>query len=167
MKTTAYSVALISSLIAAVNAAVAPRQACPAVVVDDTPITADATAVSGLQLGNATPINAAGIGSSAHPWKPLSWSSTESTTTWESSSGYLTAEATSDYSETSDFLACKPITSYTGLLAPKVQWLLFLNPGNTIPTVSDDTLSNANLATCVQTKLYYAGPSSLSGGSGW
>ncbi|KAG8930432.1 hypothetical protein FRC00_001126, partial [Tulasnella sp. 408] len=99
------------------------------------------------------------IGSSTTARKPLSWSSTSSTT-WKSSGGYLTAAATSSYAETSDFLACKPITPYKNIGSPSVQWLLFLNPSGTVPTASDDTLSNANISTCVSTKLYYSGPSS-------
>ncbi|KIO22872.1 hypothetical protein M407DRAFT_27599 [Tulasnella calospora MUT 4182] len=187
MKTTAYSLALISSLIATANASAVPRQTCTGITPPLPAITADGTGVSGLQLGNDHPISAAGtgsgiltttgytgwnfgtgglgtpwcptsrwlnIGSSTHPWKPLTWSSTQSTTTWETGYGvYLTAAATSAYSETSDFLACKPITPSTSIGAPSVQWLLFLLTSDTLPTATDDTLSNANISTCVKTKL--------------
>ncbi|KAG8932898.1 hypothetical protein FRC01_011773 [Tulasnella sp. 417] len=188
MKTAAYSLALISSLVASGRPSAVPRQYCPDVIVPTPPITADGTGVSGLELGNGTPISAIGqgpailttngyegwnfgagglgtpwcptsrwlnIGSSTHPWKPLSWSSTQSTTTWEAGYGvYLTAAATSDYPETSNFLACKPINPSTSIGAPSVQWLLFLLTSDTLPTASDDTLSNANISTCVKTKLF-------------
>ncbi|KAG8932899.1 hypothetical protein FRC01_011774 [Tulasnella sp. 417] len=195
MKITAYSFALICSLVATANAFAVARQNCPDVIVPTPAITADGTGVEGLELYSATPVSAIGggaavlstsgykgwsfangagglgtpwcptsrwlnIGSSTHPWKPLSWSSTQSTTTWEAGYGeYLTAAATSDYPETSDYLACKPIKPSTSIGAPKVQWLLFLLTSDTLPTVSDDTLSNANISTCVKTKLTMSGVS--------
>ncbi|KAG8972403.1 hypothetical protein FRC05_010114 [Tulasnella sp. 425] len=188
MKSAAYSLALISSLAVTVASSAVPRQACPDIIVPTPAITADGTGVSGLELGNSTPVSAIGggtailttsgyagwnfgagglgtpwcptsrwlnIGSSTHPWKPLTWSSTLSTTTWEAGYGvYLTAAATSAYPETSNFFACKPIKPSTSIGAPKVQWLVFLNTGGTLPTVTDDTLANANITTCVATKLF-------------
>ncbi|KIO22034.1 hypothetical protein M407DRAFT_28384 [Tulasnella calospora MUT 4182] len=86
------------------------------------------------------------------PWKKLVWGSTQQTTTWKA--GYnldLTAKKTASYNETSTFLACPPNHE---TFAPEMYVFLLTDASVALPTVTDDTLGEVNVASCVKTKLH-------------
>ncbi|KIO22873.1 hypothetical protein M407DRAFT_9706 [Tulasnella calospora MUT 4182] len=66
MKTAAYSLVLISSLVATAHGSAVPRQFCPDVIVPTPAITADGTGVSGLEVGSGSIISTAGQGITFH-----------------------------------------------------------------------------------------------------
>ncbi|KAG8937857.1 hypothetical protein FRC00_013463 [Tulasnella sp. 408] len=157
---------------------------CPAVVMPTPPVVAvpSGTPVYGLQLSNqggiATLTKAGlkagwnfasgGLGypwcptsswlniiDSIRPWKPLVWGSSQSTTTWNAGyTQYLTANATKTYSESSDFLACKPLNLTAAEFAAAPRWTLFLLTDGIVPTATDETLEKVEVQSCVKTKLF-------------
>ncbi|KAG8892092.1 hypothetical protein FRB99_002964 [Tulasnella sp. 403] len=93
---------------------------------------------------------------STHPWSRLLWEKTQKTATWIAGyNAYLAVNTTADASKTSNFLACQPITPVTSTpadVAKAPYWTLL--SGNVPPVISDDTLSNVVVESCVITKLY-------------
>ncbi|KIO22877.1 hypothetical protein M407DRAFT_27604 [Tulasnella calospora MUT 4182] len=87
-----------------------------------------------------------------HAWKRLVWGSSQVTTTWKA--GYdsdLTAKKTAAYSQTSTFLACDP--NYP-TFAPEKFVFLLTDSSIALPLVTDATLGNVNVASCVKTTLH-------------
>ncbi|KAG8947485.1 hypothetical protein FRC04_010666 [Tulasnella sp. 424] len=157
---------------------------CPAVVMPTPPVVAypSGTAVFGLELSNQggiATLTQAGLHSgwnfgngglgypwcptsswlnivnSIRPWKPLVWGAPQSTTTWKAGySKYLTANATNTYSESDDFLACKPLAITASEFSKAPKWTLFLLTDGILPTASDETLDKVEVQSCVKTKLF-------------
>ncbi|KAG8972404.1 hypothetical protein FRC05_010115 [Tulasnella sp. 425] len=95
------------------------------------------------------------IVNSIRPWKPLVWGAPQSTTTWKAGySKYLTANATNTYSESDDFLACKPLAITASEFSKAPKWTLFLLTDGILPTASDETLDKVEVQSCVKTKLF-------------
>ncbi|KAG8937856.1 hypothetical protein FRC00_013462 [Tulasnella sp. 408] len=95
---------------------------------------------------------------SIRPWKPLVFSYSQVTTTWNAGySKYLTANATKTYSESSDFLACRPLSLTDAEFAAAPQWTVFLLTDGAIPSATDETLEKVNVQSCVKTKLWIKG----------
>ncbi|KAG8937858.1 hypothetical protein FRC00_013464 [Tulasnella sp. 408] len=157
---------------------------CPAVIMPTPPVVAlpSGTLVYGLELSNqggVATLTKAGLESgwnfgngglgypwcptsswlnivdSIRPWKPLVWSSSQSTKTWKAGySQYLTATATNTYSESSDFLACKPLSLTAAEFTAAPKWTLFLLTDGILPTATDETLAKVDYQSCVKTKLF-------------
>ncbi|KAG8932896.1 hypothetical protein FRC01_011771 [Tulasnella sp. 417] len=157
---------------------------CPAVIMPTPPVVAypSGTAVFGLELSNqggVATLTKAGLESgwnfgngglgypwcptsswlnivdSIRPWKPLVWGSSQSTTTWKTGySKYLTANATAAYSESDDFLACRPLSLTAAEFAASPKWTLFLLTDGILPTATDETLAKVSVQSCVKTKLF-------------
>ncbi|KAG9019331.1 hypothetical protein FRB90_003737 [Tulasnella sp. 427] len=92
------------------------------------------------------------IGTANSPRKPLYWTTTEITTSWDAAYfKNITAKATSRYSATSSFLACqprKPAKSNSGI------WTLYLlTDGSTGPT-GPAPLYDVAVETCAETQLF-------------
>ncbi|KIO17190.1 hypothetical protein M407DRAFT_229061, partial [Tulasnella calospora MUT 4182] len=178
-----FSATLVSSVFAftsLVNATVY----CPAVVMPTPPVVAypSGTEVFGLELSNQggiATLTKAGLESgwsfgngglgypwcptstwlnivdSIRPWKPLVWGKSQVTTTWKAGySKYLTANATTAYSESSDFLACKPLSLTSAEFAAAPKWTVFLLTDGILPTATDETLAKVEVQSCVKTKLF-------------
>ncbi|KAG9021035.1 hypothetical protein FS837_007670 [Tulasnella sp. UAMH 9824] len=95
---------------------------------------------------------------SIRPWKPLVFSYLQTTTTWNAGyNEYLTANATKTYSESSNFLACMPLSLTDAEFAAAPKWTVFLLTDGIIPTATDETLEKVNVQSCVKTKLLIKG----------
>ncbi|KAG8932900.1 hypothetical protein FRC01_011775 [Tulasnella sp. 417] len=88
------------------------------------------------------------IGSSNGPRKPLYWSPTRITTSWDAAYfKNVTAKATSEYSSTSTFLACQSKKFATGT------WKLYLLTDDTPGPSGSVPLYDVEVETCAQTQL--------------
>ncbi|KIO22871.1 hypothetical protein M407DRAFT_27598 [Tulasnella calospora MUT 4182] len=92
------------------------------------------------------------IGSSNGPRKPLYWTPTEVTTSWDAAYfKNVTAKATSSYNSTSTFLACqskKPVTSTSK------PWKLYLLTDDTPAPSGAVPLYDVEVETCAKTQLF-------------
>lgn len=80
------------------------------------------------------------------------WGSNQVTTTWKAGfDSDLTAKKTATYSQTSTFLACDH--NYPTFAPEKVVFLL-TDSTVALPTVTDSTLGEINVSSCVKTKLH-------------
>ncbi|KAG8903216.1 hypothetical protein FRB99_003596 [Tulasnella sp. 403] len=80
---------------------------------------------------------------SSSSWKPLEWTSNQTTATWTAAiGGYLTANATATYAQSDDFMACCPPNA-----GQFPAWTLYLLVNETAPeplTVEDGTKAPVN-----------------------
>ncbi|KAG9045279.1 hypothetical protein FS837_006583 [Tulasnella sp. UAMH 9824] len=92
------------------------------------------------------------IGSSNGPRKPLYWTPTRVTTSWDAAYFQnVTAKATSSYSSTSTFLACQPKKPATSSSKP---WKLYLLTDDTPGPSGAVPLYDVEVETCAKTQLY-------------
>ncbi|KAG8947484.1 hypothetical protein FRC04_010665 [Tulasnella sp. 424] len=92
------------------------------------------------------------IGTSNGPRKPLSWTRAEITTSWDAAYfKNVTAKATSSYSSTSTFLACRP---KKGVISTSTPWKLYLLTDDTPAPAGSVPLYDVEVETCEKTQLF-------------